>query len=90
MGEKLSNIKKGTETFINNWNNFFETCGKVGGFFNKCFNEEGYLVALLKDITPQVVLPVLLILIILRVLGFKETEKYIMLTFVIALVIAIL
>ena len=52
-------------------------------------NPEELLLAI-KSIAPDIVLIVLLVLIVLRFIGFKGTSKYGALTFILAVLIAIL
>ncbi len=80
--------------------NFNRVCSTVDGIFNaigstcsfigKCFTQPGFFIDQLQIIAPEVLLVVLGILIILKVLGFKDTTKWIYFGFVIAIVIAAL
>ena len=88
---------KGLQEAINNWNEFYNTskvffngCSNTFKFIENCFIEERFLINKIKVVAPQVILITLGILIILRVLGFKNTNKWIGLAFVIALLISAL
>lgn len=80
--------------------NFNRVCSTVDGIFNaigstcsfigKCFTQPGFFINQLQIIAPEVLLVVLGILIILKVLGFKDTTKWIYFGFVLAIVIAAL
>lgn len=80
--------------------NFNRACDIVDGIFNaisstcsfigKCFTKPGFFIDQLQIIAPEVLLVVLGILIILKVLGFKDTTKWIYFGFVLAIVIAAL
>lgn len=87
----------GLQEAINNWNEFYNTskaffhgCNNTFKFIENCFTEERFLINKIKFVAPQVILITLGILIILRVLGFKNTNKWIGLAFVIALLISAL
>lgn len=81
--------------FDSNWNDFWNTCkgffkgcGTLFKFINDCFTKEGFLIGKLKIIAPGALLIFIAILIILRLLGFENTNKWIGLAFVLALLIA--
>lgn len=87
----------GLQEAINNWNDFysgcksfFQGCGNTFNFINRCFTEERFLINNIKHIAPGVILAALGILIILRLLGFKNKTKWIGLALVIALLISAL
>lgn len=87
----------GLQEAINNWNDFYNTskeffngCRNTFSFINSCFTEDRFLIDKIKFVAPQVILITLGILIILRILGFKNTNKWIGLAFVIALLISTL
>ena len=82
---------------INNWNEFyngckgfFRGCGNTFNFINRCFTEDRFLIDKIKYVAPEVILVTLGILIILRLLGFENTNKWIRLVFVLALIIAVI
>jgi hypothetical protein len=86
---------EGFKEFATNWNDFwntckgfFEGCGTVLNFVSDCFTKEGFLIGNLKTIAPGALLIFVSVLIILRVLGFKNSNKWIGLAFVLALIIA--
>ena len=80
--------------------NFNRVCSTVDGIFNaigstcsfigKCFTQPGFFIEQLQIIAPEILLVVLGILIILKILGFKDTTKWIYFGFVLAIVIAAL
>lgn len=85
----------GLQEAINNWNDFyngcksfFQGCGNTFNFVNRCFTEDRFLINNIKQIAPGAILLTLGILIILKLLGFKNTGKWIGLALVIALLIA--
>lgn len=85
----------GLQDAINNWNDFyngcksfFQGCGNTLNFINKCFTEDRFLINNIKHIAPGVILIALGILIILRLLGFENTGKWIGLALVIALLVS--
>lgn len=87
----------GFQDFVSNWNEFwgickgfFKGCGTVFGFLKDCFTQEGFLIGNLKAVAPGALLIFIAILIILRILGFKNSNKWIGLAFVLALIIAAL
>lgn len=80
----------GWSNFIENWNNFFTTCGTVSDFISKCFNETGFFVGALQGITHDLIPPILLALVILRFLGFKGSSKYFSIALVLAVLVAML
>lgn len=90
MMMNIEGFKQGVENFVTNWNNFFATCGNIYEFFHNCFTEERFLIDLMKKGAPDIILIALLILIILNFLGFEKTSKYISLTLVIAVILAII
>ena len=88
---------EGFKEFTNNFNNlyngcksFFEGCGNTLTFINDCFTKEGFLIGNLKAIAPATLLIFVSVLIILRILGFKNSNKWIGLAFVLALLISAL
>lgn len=81
---------KGFKEFCSTWGDFFEGCGKVFGFLRNCFTQERFLIDNLKAVAPGALLVFIAILIILRMLGFKASNKWIGLAFVIALIIVAL
>ncbi|WP_434794435.1 hypothetical protein TPDSL_14180 [Terrisporobacter petrolearius] len=88
---------EGFQDFVSNWNEFwsickgfFKGCGTVFGFLKDCFTQEGFLIGNLKAVAPGALLIFIAILIILRILGFKNSNKWIGLAFVLALIIAAL
>lgn len=88
---------EGFKEFATNWNDFwntskgfFEGCGKVFRFINDCFTEPRFLIESLKSIAPATLLIFVAVLIILRILGFKNSNKWIGLAFVLALIITAL
>lgn len=85
----------GLQEAINNWNDFysgcksfFQGCGNTFNFINRCFTEDEFLINGIKHIAPGVILVTLGILIILKLLGFENTGKWIGLVLIIALLIA--
>lgn len=85
----------GLHEAINNWNDFyngcksfFQGCGNTFDFINRCFTEDRFLINNIKYIAPGVILVTLGILIILKLLGFESTGKWIGLALVIALLVA--
>lgn len=85
----------GLHEAINNWNDFyngyksfFQGCGNTFDFINRCFTEDRFLINNIKYIAPGVILVTLGILIILKLLGFESTGKWIGLALVIGLLVA--
>lgn len=89
-GSLFELLPESAQVFMENINNFFTVCSDITFFIKNCFTVPGFLQLCLKSITPDILLIVLLALIILRWLGFKGTTKYISLSLVIAVIIAIL
>lgn len=63
------------------------TFGAIKGV--KVLSKPEVIISQLKDIFPDLVLIVLMVLIILRYIGFEGTSKYIALTLVIAVLVAL-
>lgn len=87
----------GAQEAIDNFNTICKALDKIlnvitstCGFIGKCFTQPGFFINQLQIIAPEVLLVVLGILIILKVLGFKDTTKWIYFGFVLAIVIAAL
>ena len=83
-------IPESVQSFIDNINSFFGVCSNISKFIKNCFTVPGFLPNCLKSVGPDVLLIVLLALIILRWIGFKGTTKYISLSLVVAVIIALL
>lgn len=83
-------IPESAQLFIDNINNFFKICTNITVFIKNCLTVPGFLPLCLKAVAPDILLLVLLALIILRWLGFDGTTKYISLSLVIAVIIAML
>lgn len=88
---------EGMKEFATNWNEFwsickgfFHGCKTTFNFVNNCFAQEGFLIESLKSIAPSALLISLSILLILKVLGFQSSNKWIALSFVLALIVAAL
>ena len=87
----MENFKEFTNNFNEFWNGckgFFQGCGNVFDFINRCFTEERFLINNIKHIAPSVLLVFVASLIILKLLGFETSNKWIALAFVLALLIA--
>ena len=80
----------GAQQAIDNWNKLIDAVFSIGGFIKNCLTDPMFLINQLKGIAPDVILILLAILIILKFLGFETTNKYILLTLVIAFIIAII
>ena len=82
--EAIDNFNRACNTVDGIFNAISSTCSFIG----KCFTQPGFFIDQLQIIAPEVLLVVLGILIILKVLGFKDTTKWIYFGFVLAIVIA--
>ena len=76
--------------FYNGCKGFFQGCGNTFSFINRCFTEDRFLIDNIKHVAPGVLLVFVAILIILRLLGFENSNKWIALAFVLALLISAL
>ena len=83
---KVEDVQKA----IDNFNNLIDAIFSIGGFIKTCFTNPMSLFEKVQGIAPDFILILLGILIILRFLGFETTNKYILLTLVIAFIIAII
>lgn len=78
------------QTAVDNFNKLIDVIFNVGGFIKTCFTDPMVIFSKIQVIAPDFLLIILSILIILRFLGFKTTNKYLLLTLVIAFIIAII
>lgn len=85
----------GLQEAINNFNKVCEglksisnAVGSTCDYISKCFTEPRFFIENLQSIAPGILVVVLGILIVLKVLGFKDTTKWIYFYIVIAIVIA--
>lgn len=83
---KVEDVQKA----IDNFNNLIDAIFSIGGFIKTCFTNPMIIFEKIQGIAPDFILILLGILIILRFLGFETTNKYVLLTLVIAFIIAII
>ena len=83
---KVEDVQKA----IDNFNNLIDAIFHVGGFIKTFFTNPMSLFEKIQGIAPDFILILLGVLIILRFLGFETTNKYVLLTLVIAFIIAII
>ena len=83
---KVEDVQKA----IDNFNNLIDAISHVGGFIKTFITDPMAIFYKVQGIAPDFILILLGILIILRFLGFETTNKYILLTLVIAFIIAII
>lgn len=75
---------------INNWNRIIDALFHIGGFIKTFITDPMAIFFKIQGIAPDFILILLAILIVLKFLGFETTNKYILLTLVIAFIIAII
>lgn len=80
----------GLKEAANNFNALWNGCSNTFEFIKNCFTDGRFLIDKIKFIAPEIILVTLGILIILKMLGFKDTNKWIGLALVIALLISAL
>ena len=83
---KVEDVQKA----IDNFNNLIDAIFHVCGFIKTFFTNPMSLFEKVQGIAPDFILILLAILIVLKFLGFETTNKYILLTLVIAFIIAII
>lgn len=79
---------KGLQEAVNNFNELWNVCSNSIGFIKNCFTDGRFLIDKIKYVAPEVILVTLGVLIILKMLGFKDTNKWIGLALVIALILS--
>lgn len=92
--DMYNGVKDGVITAKDNFNFVIDTTADIFNFFKTIFTDPGSILKDLFDkftnVSPDILIMILVALLILRFLGFEKVNKYICLTLVIALFIALI